>query len=60
MIAGTMNTQRLREIAAGSDIPLNCEDWYRIYSSKGRELLLRQFDPCLTRGGLAFMGINYA
>lgn len=38
MIAGTMNTQRLREIAAGSDIPLNCEDWYRIYSSKGRGL----------------------
>lgn len=38
MIAGTMNTQRLREIAAGMDIPLSREDWYRIYTSKGRDL----------------------
>jgi len=38
MIAGTMNTQRLREIAAGMDIPLSREDWYRIYSSEGRDL----------------------
>jgi predicted oxidoreductase len=38
MIAGTMNTQRLCEIAAGMDIPLSREDWYRIYSSEGRDL----------------------
>jgi len=38
MIAGTMNTERLREIAAGVDIPLSREDWYRIYSSEGRYL----------------------
>ncbi len=38
MIAGTMNTERLREIAAGVDIPLSREDWYRIYSSVGRYL----------------------
>lgn len=38
VIAGTMNTQRLREIAAGMDIPLSREDWYRIYSSEGRAL----------------------
>ncbi len=38
MIAGTMNTQRLREIAAGMDIPLSREDWYRIYASEGRDL----------------------
>ncbi len=38
MIAGTMNTGRLREIAAGMDIPLSREDWYRIYTSEGRDL----------------------
>ncbi len=38
MIAGTMNTQRLREIAAGMDTQLSREDWYRIYSSEGRYL----------------------
>jgi len=38
MIAGTMNTQRLCEIAAGMDIPLSREDWYRIYTSEGRNL----------------------
>jgi len=38
MIAGTMNTQRLRETAAGMDIPLSREDWYRIYTSEGRAL----------------------
>lgn len=38
VIAGTMNTRRLREIAAGMDIPLSREDWYRIYTSEGRDL----------------------
>jgi len=38
MIAGTMNTERLRETAAGMDIPLSREDWYRIYTSEGRDL----------------------
>jgi predicted oxidoreductase len=38
MIAGTMNTQRLREIAAGMDIPISREDWYRIYTREGRNL----------------------
>lgn len=38
LIAGTMNTQRLREIAAGMDTPLSREDWYRIYTSEGRYL----------------------
>ena len=38
IIVGTMNTQRLREIAAGMDIPLSREDWYRIYTSEGRDL----------------------
>ncbi len=38
LIAGTMNTGRLREIAAGMDIPLSRVDWYRIYASEGRYL----------------------
>ena len=38
MIAGTMNTGRLREIAAGMDTPISREDWYRIYTSEGRDL----------------------
>lgn len=38
IIAGTMNTQRLREIAAGMDTPISREDWYRIYTSEGRDL----------------------
>ncbi len=38
LIAGTMNSQRLREIATGMDIPISREDWYQIYMSEGRDL----------------------
>ena len=38
VIAGTMNTQRLSEIAAGMDVQISREDWYRIYATQGRQL----------------------
>ncbi|NLC29587.1 MAG: hypothetical protein GX773_03935 [Chloroflexi bacterium] len=38
LIAGTMNSQRLREIATGMDIPISRKDWYQIYMSEGRDL----------------------
>lgn len=38
VIAGTMNPQRLSEIAAGMDVQISREDWYRIYATQGRNL----------------------
>lgn len=38
VIAGTMNAQRLSEIAAGMDVRISREDWYRIYTTQGRQL----------------------
>lgn len=38
IIAGTMNAQRLGEIAAGMDVKISREDWYRIYATQGRDL----------------------
>lgn len=38
VIAGTMNAERLSEIAAGMDVQISREDWYRIYVTQGRNL----------------------
>ncbi|MCK9246189.1 MAG: aldo/keto reductase [Anaerolineaceae bacterium] len=38
LIAGTMNSQRLREIATGMDMPISREDWYKVYMTEGRDL----------------------
>jgi predicted oxidoreductase len=38
VIAGTMNPQRLTEIAAGMDVTISREDWYRIYTTQDRQL----------------------
>ncbi|MEL7626092.1 MAG: aldo/keto reductase [Anaerolineaceae bacterium] len=38
LIAGTTNSQRLKEVAKGMDFPLQREDWYRIYTTEGRDL----------------------
>jgi predicted oxidoreductase len=38
VIAGTMNAERLSEIAVGMDVKISREDWYRIYATEGREL----------------------
>lgn len=38
MIAGTTNTQRMAEIANGSEIFLSREQWYKIYLSSGHIL----------------------
>lgn len=38
VIAGTMNLQRLKEIAHASQIQLSRKDWYKIYLAAGNEL----------------------
>lgn len=38
MIAGTTNTERLREIAAAGSITLTREEWYKLYLSAGHIL----------------------
>lgn len=38
VIAGTMNTDRLEQIAKAADIPMNREDWYALYRAAGNEL----------------------
>ncbi|MBP2099919.1 aldo/keto reductase [Enterococcus rivorum] len=38
VIAGTMNLQRINEIAKASDVVLSREDWYEIYRSAGNIL----------------------
>lgn len=38
-IIGTMNTNRIKECAAGVDIKLNKEEWYKIYLASGKELI---------------------
>ena len=38
VIAGTMNTGRIKEIAAAADIVLSREDWYAIYLAAGNIL----------------------
>lgn len=38
VIAGSMNPRRLKDIAAGSDIELSRQDWYRLYLAAGNPL----------------------
>lgn len=38
LIAGSTNTQRLKEIAAAADITLTREEWYKLYLSAGHIL----------------------
>ena len=38
VIIGTMNLQRIEEIAKASDIVLSKEDWYGIYLAAGNDL----------------------
>lgn len=38
-IIGTMNPQRIKDIALASDITLSREDWYTLYKASGYELL---------------------
>ncbi len=37
-IVGTMNPQHLADLAAGADVDLSREDWYRLYLAAGRQL----------------------
>jgi predicted oxidoreductase len=38
VVAGTMNTGRLKEIAKASDVKLSREEWYEIYTTAGHTL----------------------
>lgn len=38
VVLGTTNPQRVRESAAGSDIPLTREEWYRLFTAAGHIL----------------------
>lgn len=38
VIAGTMNVDRLEQIAKASDISMNREDWYALYMAAGNDL----------------------
>ena len=38
MISGTMNAGRLAEIAAGTEVTMSREDWYRMYLAAGNRL----------------------
>jgi len=38
VIAGTMNSERLQEIAQASEVKLSREDWYTIYRAAGNIL----------------------
>ena len=38
VISGSMNTERIKDIARGADIELNREDWYAIYRAAGFRL----------------------
>ena len=38
IISGTMNEERLREIAKGADIKLTKKEWYEIYMAAGNML----------------------
>lgn len=38
VILGTMNTQRLKDSCAGSDIPLTREEWYGLYKAAGNQI----------------------
>lgn len=38
-IVGTMNTERLKECAAGIDIELSHSDWYEIYLAAGNKII---------------------
>ena len=37
-IVGSVNADRLRDIAAASDITLSAEDWYKLYLAAGYKL----------------------
>lgn len=38
VITGTTNSERLKEIAAGTEIKLSASDWYALYRSAGNDL----------------------
>jgi predicted oxidoreductase len=38
VVLGTTNPQRVRDSAAGSDIPLTRQEWYRLFTSAGHTL----------------------
>lgn len=38
VVLGTTNAQRVRDSAAGSDIPLTRQEWYRLFTSAGHAL----------------------
>ncbi|MBW8871571.1 MAG: aldo/keto reductase [Leifsonia sp.] len=38
VVLGTTNAQRVRDSAAGSDIPLTREEWYRMFTAAGHTL----------------------
>ena len=38
VVLGTTNEQRVRDSAAGSDIPLTRQEWYRLFTSAGHTL----------------------
>jgi predicted oxidoreductase len=38
VVLGTTNAQRVRDAAAGSEIPLTRQEWYRLFTSAGHTL----------------------
>ena len=38
VILGSMNPQRIRDAAKGSDLPLTRQEWYEIYQASGKKL----------------------
>ena len=38
MIAGTMNTGRIKEIAKATEIEMTRKDWYKLYMAAGNGL----------------------
>ena len=38
VVAGTMNTDRIKQIAEASEIELSREDWYALYKAAGNKL----------------------
>jgi predicted oxidoreductase len=38
VIAGTMNIQRIEEIAKASEVQMSREDWYSVYMAAGNIL----------------------
>lgn len=38
VLAGSMNPQRLKDIAAGGDVRITRQEWYRLYLAAGNPL----------------------